>query len=240
MKRIIAILLTVAVGMFIFTGLYGEDSDFKAFGEKELSDTVAQNYVDKNVDTDRESPESGSSNIVTSIVVNYRSFDTLGEVTVLFVSALGVALLGGVLKEKVTFSVKPGFILKNGMKIISGIILITGIYIFIHGHLSPGGGFPGGAMIGSSFLLMFLSDEEFKTKITAFKIMEGTAGSLILIIGLAGLSIGGYFLYNYLPNGNIGELISAGIVPILYVLVGLKVGSEVSNLLGNFLNGEVE
>src|SRR6056297_986231 len=101
MKRIIAILLTVAVGMFIFTGLYGEDSDFKAFGEKELSDTVAQNYVDKNVDTDRESPESGSSNIVTSIVVNYRSFDTLGEVTVLFVSALGVALLGGVLKEKV-------------------------------------------------------------------------------------------------------------------------------------------
>jgi len=220
--------------------LYGEDSDFKAFGEKNISDTVANSYVDKNVDADRESPESGSANVVTSIVVNYRSLDTLGEVTVLFVSALGVALLGGFLKEKVTFSVKPGFILKNGMKIISGIILITGIYIFIHGHLSPGGGFPGGAMIGSSFLLMYLSDEEFKTKITAFKIMEGTAGSLILIIGLAGLSIGGYFLYNFLPNGNVGDLISAGIVPILYVLIGLKVGSEISNLLGNFLNGEVE
>jgi multicomponent Na+:H+ antiporter subunit B len=70
--------------------------------------------------------------------------------------------------------------------------------------------------------------------------MEGTAGSLILIIGLAGLSIGGYFLYNFLPNGNVGDLISAGIVPILYVLIGLKVGSEISNLLGNFLNGEVE
>ncbi len=212
----------------------------KLFGEKNISDTVANSYVDKNVDADRESPESGSANVVTSIVVNYRSLDTLGEVTVLFVSALGVALLGGFLKEKVTFSVKPGFILKNGMKIISGIILITGIYIFIHGHLSPGGGFPGGAMIGSSFLLMYLSDEEFKTKITAFKIMEGTAGSLILIIGLAGLSIGGYFLYNFLPNGNVGDLISAGIVPILYVLIGLKVGSEISNLLGNFLNGEVE
>jgi multicomponent Na+:H+ antiporter subunit B len=240
MKRIIAILLTVAVGIFIFTGLYGEDSDFKTFGEKSLSDTVANSYVEKNVDPESDSPESGSANVVTSIVVNYRSFDTLGEVTVLFVSALGVALLGGVLKDKVAFAVKPGFILKNGMKIISGIILITGIYIFIHGHLSPGGGFPGGAMIGSSFLLMYLSDEEFKTKITAFKIMEGTAGSLILIIGLAGLSIGGYFLYNFLPNGNVGDLISAGIVPILYVLVGLKVGSEVSNLLGNFLNGEVE
>jgi multicomponent Na+:H+ antiporter subunit B len=240
MKRIISILLTVAVGIFIFTGLYSENSDFKVFGEKSLSDTVANSYVEKNVDADREYPESGSANVVTSIVVDYRSFDTLGEVTVLFVSALGVALLGGLLKEKVSFSVKPGFILKNGMKIISGIILITGIYIFIHGHLSPGGGFPGGAMIGSSFLLMYLSDEEFKTKITAFKIMEGTAGSLILIIGLAGLSIGGYFLYNFLPNGNVGDLFSAGIVPILYVLIGLKVGSEVSNLLGNFLNGEVE
>lgn len=240
MKRIIAILLTVAVGIFIFNGLYGVNSDFKVFGEKSLSDTVANSYVEKNVDADREYPESGSANIVTSIVVNYRGFDTLGEVTVLFVSALGVALLGGLLKEKVSFSVKPGFILKNGMKVISGIILITGIYIFIHGHLSPGGGFPGGAMIGSSFLLMYLSDEEFKTKITAFKIMEGTAGSLIVIVGLLGLSIGGYFLYNFLPNGNIGDLISAGIVPIVYVLIGLKVGSEVSNLLGDFLNEEVE
>ena len=240
MKKIIAILLTVAVGIFIFTSLYGDNSNFKAFGDKSLSDTVSKSYVDKNVNPEKDSPESGSANIVTSVVVNYRSFDTLGEVTVLFISALGVALLGGFLKDKISFLVKPGFILKNGMKIISGIILITGIYIFIHGHLSPGGGFPGGAMIGSSFLLMYLSDEEFKAKIKAFKIMEGTAGSLILIIGLAGLSIGGYFLYNFLPNGNIGDLISAGIVPILYVLVGLKVGSEVSNLLGNFLNGEVE
>jgi len=240
MKKIMAILLTVAVAFFIFTNLYNADSDKMLFGDNNPEEAVSQQYVNKSVDPERARPETGSANIVTSVVVNYRSFDTLGEITVLFVSALGVALLGGLLRKKVTFQYKPGFILNQGMTIIAGIVLITGIYIFVHGHLSPGGGFPGGAMIGSAFLLMYLSDETFRAKITGFKILEGTAGSLILIIGLVGLSTGGYFLYNFLPNGTIGDLISAGIVPVLYVLVGLKVGSEVSNILGNFFSGEVE
>lgn len=240
MKKIIAILLTIAVLLFVFTNLYSGDSDFKPYGEKSLEETVSYEYVNKSVDPERNQPETGSANIVTSVVVNYRGFDTMGEITVLFVSALGVALLGGVLRKKVVFRFKPGFIINQGMKIITGVILITGIYIFIHGHLTPGGGFPGGAMIGSAFLLMYLSDDKFRTKISTFKILEGMAGSLIMIVGLAGLVTGGYFLYNFLPNGEVGELISAGIVPVLYVLVGLKVGSEVSNILGDFFIGEVE
>jgi len=240
MKKLIAILLTVVVVLFVFANLYSDDSDFKVFGEKLLEQTVSEEFVNKTVDLQRDQPETGSANIVTSIVVNYRSFDTMGEVTVLFISALGVALLGGVLNKKVAFRHKPGFIINQGMKIIVGIILITGIYIFVHGHLTPGGGFPGGAMIGSAFLLMYLSNDKFRSRITAFKILEGLAGSLIMIIGLVGLSTGGYFLYNFLPNGEIGQILSAGIIPILYVLIGLKVGSEVSNILGDFFIGEVE
>ncbi|SHE76932.1 Membrane bound protein complex subunit mbxF [Marinitoga hydrogenitolerans DSM 16785] len=247
MKRFIAALIVLVLGIFIFTNLYstGEGKLFPKFGEVNLSERVSNSFVNKNVSEnsgevkfkETKNAESGSANMVTSIVVNYRSFDTLGEVTVLFVSALGVGLLlSG--NTRMKFKTPPNFILKTAVRIISGIILITGVYIFIHGHLTPGGGFPGGSMIASAVLLFYLSDDEFRTKVKAFKVLEGTAGSLYLIFGLLGISLGGYFLYNFLPTGTVGELFSAGIVPIIYIFVGLKVGSELSNLISDFLSEE--
>ncbi|WP_459996776.1 Na(+)/H(+) antiporter subunit B [Marinitoga arctica] len=247
MKKIIAGLLVLVLALFIYTNLYssGEGKLFPKFGEVVLKERVSNNFVNKNVNDDKgeiiyketKDAESGSANMVTSIVVNYRSFDTLGEVTVLFVSALGVGLLlSG--KSRMKFKTPPNFILKSSVRIIVGIILITGIYIFIHGHLTPGGGFPGGSMIASAVLLLYISDDEFRTKVKSFKFLEGTAGSLYLIFGLLGLTMGGYFLYNFLPTGVVGDLFSAGIVPIIYIFVGLKVGSELSNLISDFLSEE--
>ena len=47
-----------------------------------------------------------------------------------------------------------------------------------------------------------------------------------------------YFLQNFLPSGTVGEILSAGIIPIIYVLIGLKVGSEISGIVDNFLTEE--
>jgi len=235
MKKFISALLTIVVAFFIFSLLYDSQSFFPKYGERDLNNAVSQGYIDKNTDETRSYPETGSSNIVTSVVVNYRSFDTLGELTVLFISAMGVALLLNVGKERIVFRVKPNFILKVGVRIITGIILIVGIYIFVHGHLTPGGGFPGGAMIASSVLLMYISDDKFKEKMNAFNVLEGTSGVLVIVLGLIGLFAFNSFLYNFLPSGEIGQLFSAGLTPILYVLIGLKVGSELSNIIGNFL-----
>jgi len=235
MKKFVAALLTFTVAFFIFSLLYDSQSFFPKYGEKDLNNTISQRYLEKNVDETRSYPETGSANIVTSVVVNYRGFDTLGELTVLFISAMGVALLLNVGNERLGFRVKPNFILKAGVRIITGIILIVGIYIFVHGHLTPGGGFPGGAMIASSVLLMYISDDKFKEKMNAFTVLEGTSGVLIIVLGLIGLFAFNSFLYNFLPSGEIGHLFSAGLTPILYVLIGLKVGSELSNIIGNFL-----
>jgi multicomponent Na+:H+ antiporter subunit B len=235
MKKFISALLTFALAFFIFSLLYDSESFFPKYGERDLNNTVSQGYIEKNVDETRPYPETGSANIVTSVVVNYRGFDTLGELTVLFISAMGVALLLNVGKERIIFRVKPNFILKAGVRIITGIILIVGIYIFVHGHLTPGGGFPGGAMIASSVLLMYISDDKFKEKMNAFNVLEGTSGVLVIVLGLIGLFAFNSFLYNFLPSGEIGQLFSAGLTPILYVLIGLKVGSELSNIIGNFL-----
>jgi len=235
MKKFISVLLTFVVAFFMFSLLYDSQSFFPNYGERDLNNAVSQEYIDKDTDETRPYPETGSANIVTSVVVNYRGFDTLGELTVLFISAMGVALLLNVGKERIIFRVKPNFILKSGVRIITGIILIVGIYIFVHGHLTPGGGFPGGAMIASSVLLMYISDDKFKEKMNAFNVLEGASGVLIIVLGLIGLFAFNSFLYNFLPSGEIGQLFSAGLTPILYVLIGLKVGSELSNIIDNFL-----
>ncbi|MHB1484964.1 MAG: Na(+)/H(+) antiporter subunit B [Saccharofermentanales bacterium] len=251
MKQIVSIILVAIIGFFLFTALYFTDNEqlsFNKYGDVDLDDRVSGRYVAKNVMDGNDvvefgkskDLEDGSANIVTSIVVDYRSFDTLGEVTVLFVSALGISLLMSGKRKRQAFAYEPSFILKQGARIIFAIMLVFGIYVFTHGHLTPGGGFPGGSILAAAVLLLYFADNEFTAKIEAFKIAEGLAGSLYIVLGLIGIAAGGYFLSSFLPTGIVGDLFSAGIIPIVYVLIGLKVGSEVSGMIGGFAAGEDE
>jgi multicomponent Na+:H+ antiporter subunit B len=243
MKKLFGFVLLMTLGIIIILSLDG-NSYFPKFGDVDVADRISLRFIERDAMGDilfgiTEDLESGAANIVTSIVVDYRSFDTLGEVTVLFISALGVALLlGGATQKRMSLSFKPNFMLRVGARALFGIILITGVYIITHGHLTPGGGFPGGTMIASSILLLYLADDQFRSKVQTFKWMEGIAGSLYVILGIIGLVVGGYFLKNILPNGVIGDLISSGMIPIVYMLIGLKVGSEIAGVIDNFLSEE--
>ena len=267
MKQVLSILIVLALGAFIFMALYFADESplqFTPYGDVDVSTRVAQGFIDKNVTAEEPEPavtaegeaeidpaakpaaivygetkdaETGSANMVTSIVVNYRSFDTLGEVTVLFIAAFGVGLLlTGKRRQQAAY--EPNFILKHGARIVFGIMMVFGVYVFTHGHLTPGGGFPGGSIIAAAVLLLYVADNEFQAKLRAFKVLEGAAGSLYVIAGLLGLAIGGYFLQNFLPTGVIGTLLSAGVIPIVYILIGLKVGSELSGVIAGFATEE--
>ncbi len=250
MKKFVSLLLIAGLGIFIFMSLYasgGGPLAFQPYGDVDLSERVSQAYIDKSVNGanepvvygESENEESGSANMVTSIVVNYRSFDTLGEVTVLFVSILGVGLLLGGRRKRLAFKHAPNFILKHGARLTFGLLIVFGVYMFAHGHVTPGGGFPGGSIIAAAILLLYLADDEFRVKLGAFKFAEGAAGSLYVVIGLIGLLAGGYFLYNFLPTGTVGHLFSAGVIPIVYALIGLKVGSEIAGVVDNFATEEV-
>lgn len=246
MKKFLALLAVIALGVGIITTL-DDNVSFPKYGEVALESRVAQTYIDKDateavdvVEFGGSDYETGSANFVTSIVANYRSFDTLGEVTVLFISAFGVALLlGSSEQRRLELNFKPNFMLKVGSRAMFAVIVMVGMYISIHGHLTPGGGFPGGTMIAAAVLLLYLSNDDFRTKVKGFKVLESVMGVLYVSIGLAGLIISGYFLENFLGTGVVGELISAGIVPVVYIIIGLKVGSEVSSIIDNFLTKEV-
>ena len=171
--------------------------------------------------------ESGSANIVTSIVVNYRGFDTLGEVTILFISILGLGMLLHDNKRK--YWTKPSLIVRTGSRFLFPFIILFGVYIFVHGHLTPGGGFPGGTVIASGVLLLILGTKDFKNKLTMTKIIESLAGLAFAGIGLIGLFTKGSFLTNFLPSGTIGLLVSSGITALIYIAVGIKVAAELSS-----------
>jgi len=220
-KRFFAIILP----LFIF-GIFLYIMTYIPFGTNRM--VVAKHYLNDGL------KETGSTNIVTSIVVLYRGFDTLGEVTVLFLAALGFgAILEGMKKK--TRKIKSSLIVRTSTRYLFPFIVMFGTYIFIHGHLTPGGGFPGGVIIAAGILLMYLAYKDFGINHTKFKITESFAGLTFIIIGLIGLAIYGSFLANFLPRGSPRELFSAGIIPVIYIAIGFKVGSELGGLVGEGL-----
>lgn len=179
--------------------------------------------------------EDGAANVVTSIVVDYRMLDTFGEVLVLFAAAAGVGLL--ITERKRVVERDASVVVKTAVPIVMLFAIIVGAYIVLHGHLTPGGGFPGGAIIASGFILQFLAFREGPGR-TMFKVIESLAGLAILAVGLIGLFVDGSFFANFLPTGTLGATISAGTVIIIYLLIGIKVAAELAAISGDFIGGE--
>ena len=185
--------------------------------------------------------ELGAQNLVTSVVVTYRGLDTLGEVTVLFIATAGVGFFLRRDKGKSTNKKKrdASEILISGSDVLLPLIFLFGAYIFIHGHLTPGGGFQGGVVIASGIVLLMLSNVSLKLNHLVLHFVESLSGASYVALGLFGLILAGGFLDNrFLPLGQFGNLFSAGAIPIIYSLVGLKVGSELTGILENMGRAE--
>lgn len=173
-------------------------------------------------------------NTVTAVVVTYRGLDTLGEVTVLFLATAGVGFF--LRRKKSIYSPRrPGSeILKTGSVILAPFIILLGVYIFVHGHLTPGGGFQGGVVVASAFLLLLMANEQFGFSHGIINWVESVSGLSYVLIGLAGLILLGinHFLDpRWMNTGIWNKVFSTGAVPIIYSLIGLKVGSEMSSML---------
>ena len=121
-------------------------------------------------------------------------------------------------------------IVKKVSQLMCGLIFMYGIYIITHGHLTPGGGFAGGAIIAGAFILLILAfgsevvnlrKEETKTTVT-----ESISLLFVIILATAGIWLGSLvFFNNYLPKGEIGQLISAGLIPVYNILIGIEVAA---------------
>jgi len=181
--------------------------------------------------------EQGVANAVTTVVVYFRGFDTLGEIAVLFIASLGIGLMLSSSQKVDEEKMESSFVLRIGARLLFPIILLFGVYIVTFGHLSVGGGFQGGVIIASAMLLMVVSSNSFRVSHHTVEIFETLAGISYVVIGLIGLIVLDSFLGNFLPHGvsQLGLLLSGGIVPIIYIIIGIKVGSEMSMIVQNML-----
>lgn len=127
---------------------------------------------------------------------------------------------------------------KKGMTIIvktittwvKGLIFIFGLYIILFGHLTPGGGFPGGVIIAASYVLLTLAfGSELSLKNlnkTLASEMDSVGALMFLGIALLGIFTGGTFFTNFIHKFHPGEnfrFLSAGTIPLSNIAIGLKV-----------------
>lgn len=194
---------------------------------------VAQHYINNGPN------DLGAANIVTSVVVTYRGLDTLGEVTILFAAAAVVGLLIHLNRNESTKRKEGSELLKTGSDLLFPLIILFGSYVFINGHLTPGGGFQGGAIIASGLVLTVLANPNKKIGHGMLSFVESISGITYVALGILGLAIasGGFLNNRIISLGEYGTLFSAGLIPIIYTMIGLKVGSELSSVVIT-LNGE--
>jgi len=200
---------------------------------------------------DRGPQELGAPNLVTAVVVTYRGLDTLGEVTVLFISAAGVGLLlrrtrrnqdddkgleQGDRAEETAGVHKPASeIVETATELLLPMVILFGVYVFLNGHLSPGGGFQGGAIIASGTMFLLLALPESHISRLMIAMTESLSGFSYVVVGVLGVILADGFLDNRIMDlGTYGNLFSAGAIPLIYTFVGLKVGFELSAVLDRF------
>lgn len=138
------------------------------------------------------------------------------------------------------------YIVKIVTRLLLPFIQMYGVYVVLHGHISPGGGFAGGAILGASMILFALA---FGLEAGVKRISHGMAtvmessGALVFIfLGIIGIFLGGNFLTNghfiSLPMGQPGNLFSGGLILVITFAIGIKVASTLTTVFYTLIKEE--
>jgi energy-converting hydrogenase B subunit I len=148
---------------------------------------------------------------------------------------------------------KMSKIVRISANLLYTFVIIFGLYVILHGHLTPGGGFQGGAVVatGAALVIVAFSYEDILGMIKKLAYTVQESAGLLLFIGTALLAMGFgmTFFYNYLANSgslfgmsvpfgpNPGELDTAGVIPIMNLAVGIEVWGGLAIIILYMLTG---
>lgn len=238
--RVIAVtscILFIAVMLFMVAHL-------PRFGSSNpRADVIARRYIEQGLE------ETGAVNVVAGMILDYRAFDTLGESFVLFTALVCATILlrfGVRDKERKlapVFKTSSDTILRKMGIFLVPCILIFGIYIILNGHLSPGGGFSGGTILGAALIMLSASAGFSATdRIFTYKRLNILS---FAALGFYSLSKGFVFfvgangLHNPIPKGVPGAILSAGLILPLNIAVGLVVACTMYGFYSLFERGMI-
>lgn len=218
--------------------------------DRPVNNEVSQKYIEDGLQ------DTGSVNIVTGMILDYRAFDTLGESHVLFVATCTVLILLridtkekksrlGKIAEEVTDDrvrePKNDRILQMVARLLVPPIVIFGIYVVLFGHLGPGGGFSGGAIIGAGLILYleafgFAKTERF-FKESTYKKMSFGALTCYCVAKSYSFYTGANHIHSVIPLGTPGAILSSGLILILNICVGIVVAGTMYTFYVMFRKG---
>ena len=162
-------------------------------------DSISWYFLDKSM------PVGGGTNVVNVILVDFRGYDTFGEITVLGIAAIGVlALMEGMRTRRSTadtdgrrwtFAAQP-LLLRVAAAVVLPVALVFTLYIFMRGHNLPGGGFIAGLITAVALVLQFMSMGQVKAEL----LLRGQGGRRFVKwigagLGIAGLTGVGAFMF---------------------------------------------
>jgi multicomponent Na+:H+ antiporter subunit B len=165
--------------------------------------------------------DSGVSNVVSGIIFRNRLYDTIFEVIVFTIAIMGANFL--LANEKpftkiYQFTDQTSIVLAQLGATIAALVAIE---LAIRGHLSPGGGFAAGVAGGTAIGLIAMTSppERLQKLYKRWHAATWEKISVLIFIVLSVITLSGIEL----PHGQLGELISGGMIPILNILVAIKV-----------------
>ena len=205
------------------------------------SETIRR-YIEQGVS------ETGAVNIVAGVILDYRAFDTLGESHVLFTAAAAVFILLLSVREREESGKSKAIlrgdpILRNTAKVLIPIILLFGLYVVFNGHLGPGGGFSGGAIIGSGLILYDMSFGPDRLR----RIVNLKSYRIIVLCALLFYSgakcysfyCGANGLETVFTPGTPGRIFSAGLILPLNMAVGIVVACTMYGFFALFTREQI-
>jgi multicomponent Na+:H+ antiporter subunit B len=228
----------VACYLWAFAGLPGFGHYPGPYGQVILNQAVQQ---------------TNATGVVSAVNFEYRGFDTVGEEFILFAAAAGMSVVLRKLRGErehqpvdetgngaVRRSSQAGSAVRVPALLLVGPTALIGWWLASHAQTSPSGGFQGGVILASAFILVYLSGE-FLTfrKLSPAALLDsveavGAAG--FAVIGLVAIAMGFPYLYNYLPLGQTpGAVSSSGTIALISFFVGLEVAAAFVLIVGEFL-----
>lgn len=205
---------------------------------------VSQRYVERGMD------ETGAVNTVAGMILDYRAFDTFGESTVLFAATAAVLFIT-LSKHTREWTEQGPFAQPNNdlifqtiAKLLLPLIFVYGVYVVLNGHISPGGGFSGGAVLGGGLILASsVFGQKRLTKVLSAEVTTGmSVGCLLAYAAMKGYSFftGANHVGWEIPKGTPGDILSAGFILPLNICVGIIVACTMFSFYSLFSQAEEE
>lgn len=211
---------------------------------------VVERYIEKGLE------ETGATNLVAGMILDYRAFDTFGESCVLFLGVVSVLMLLRRDKNNTTEKgeqeaheddlrdrLQGNLILRTICKALLPAVFLFGLYVVLNGHLSPGGGFSGGTIMGAGLILYSLAYGYEKThEFFSMKTFIAVTCTCLCVYCLAkGYSFftGANHMESHIPLGIPGAILSSGLILPLNICVGFIVACTVYGFYALFTRGEI-